>query len=98
MIIAVFFIITLFYPHQIKRAASAIINWWGRIKFIHTEKILAVEEKIFQGEEVMVKAYSRKDLPLNEMAQVGARSFSVEETERYAGSIGDPSRMASGYH
>ncbi len=58
---------------------------------------IKLEEKVFQGEEIMVKAFSRKDLPLNEMAQVGARSFSVEETERYAGSVGDPSRMASGY-
>ncbi len=31
------------------------------------------------------------------MAQVSARSFTVEETERYAGSVGDPSRMASSY-
>jgi uncharacterized protein (TIRG00374 family) len=47
VIIAVFFVITLFYPHQIKRAASAIIRWWGRIKFVHIEKIIAVEERIF---------------------------------------------------
>ena len=44
----------------------------------------------------MVRAFS-KDKPLNEMAQVSARSFTVEETERYAGSIGDPSRMAASY-
>ncbi len=28
---------------------------------------------------------------------VSARSFTIEETERYAGSLGDPSRMASNY-
>lgn len=31
------------------------------------------------------------------MATVSARSFTIEETSRYAGSIGDPSRMASNY-
>ena len=58
---------------------------------------IKLEEKVIVGEEVTVMAYNRKDLPLNEMAQVGARSFSVEETERYAGSVGDPARMASSY-
>ena len=48
VVIAVFFIIALFYPHRIKRVASAIVKWWGRIKFFHTEKILAVEERIFE--------------------------------------------------
>lgn len=33
----------------------------------------------------------------NEMAIVSARVFSVEETERYAGSRGDPARMASNF-
>lgn len=30
----------------------------------------------------------------NEMALAGSRSFTVEETQRYAGSRGDPARMA----
>jgi hypothetical protein len=33
----------------------------------------------------------------NEMATISARQFSVEETERYAGSRGDPARMASNF-
>jgi hypothetical protein len=33
----------------------------------------------------------------NEMALISARQFSVEETERYAGSRGDPGRMASNF-
>jgi len=33
----------------------------------------------------------------NEMATVSSRNFSVEETDRYAGSRGDPARMASNY-
>lgn len=46
-VIIVFFIITLFYPHQIKNVASALIRWWGRIKFIHIERIIVVEERFF---------------------------------------------------
>jgi len=33
----------------------------------------------------------------NEMALISARRFSVEETDRYAGSRGDPGRMASNF-
>ncbi len=33
----------------------------------------------------------------NEMATVSSRSFNVEQTERFAGSRGDPARMASNY-
>ncbi len=38
-----------------------------------------------------------KSRPLNERAMVSARSFTVEETRRYAGSFNDPARMASSY-
>ena len=60
------------------------------------EKILDIEmeESVSDIEEVTVYAYNRKEDALNEMATVGARSFSIEETEKYAGSWGDPSRMA----
>lgn len=57
---------------------------------------IEMEEKVIETEEVVVKAY-RKDRPINEMATISARSFSVEETEKYAGSWGDPSRMATNY-
>ncbi len=45
--------------------------------------------------EVIVKAHSDKDRPLNSMASVSARSFNVEETRRYAGGMDDPARLAS---
>jgi len=38
-----------------------------------------------------------KDETVNPMAGVSARSFTVEETEKFAGSWGDPARMASNY-
>ena len=57
---------------------------------------IELQENVQQLSEVVIKA-GRKDRPSNEMAKVSARSFTVEETERYAGSWGDPSRMAQNY-
>lgn len=58
---------------------------------------IELEEKIANLGEVKITAKQRKDLALNNMATVSARSFTIEETERYAGSLGDPSRMVSNY-
>jgi hypothetical protein len=55
---------------------------------------IEMEEKVITTGEIVVTASLRKDQPLNDMATVSARSFTVEETQRYAGSLGDPSRMA----
>lgn len=54
-------------------------------------------ENVKELEEVKVKARKNKGEPLNEMASVSARSVSVEETQRFAGSFNDPSRMVSSY-
>ena len=58
---------------------------------------IRLEEKAIEMEEVVVKAGRRKDQAINEMATVSARTFSVEETERFAGSLGDPARMVANY-
>lgn len=57
---------------------------------------IKLEESVTDLDEVVVNAY-QKDATINEMAQISARMFTIEETERYAGSFGDPSRMASAY-
>ena len=44
-----------------------------------------------------MKARKNKGEPLNDMATVSARSITVEETQRFAGSFSDPSRMVSSY-
>ncbi|MDX5321937.1 MAG: hypothetical protein LPK45_12400, partial [Bacteroidota bacterium] len=44
-----------------------------------------------------VKAKQSSGDPNNEMATISARSFTIDETDRYAGSRGDPSRMVSNY-
>ena len=56
---------------------------------------LKMTESISELSEVVVKPRVNKQMPLNEMAQVGARMFSVEEATRYAGGMADPARTAS---
>lgn len=56
-----------------------------------------LEMNVIETEEVIITASQGKNKPQNEMANVSARSFSVNETERYAGSLGDPSRMAANF-
>lgn len=62
------------------------------------ETILNVEmeESVVQMDEVKITA-TNKGEALNEMATVSARTFSVDESDRYAGSRGDPARMASNF-
>lgn len=62
------------------------------------EKIITAEltEKVVNVKEIVVTALKNGETQ-NKMAALSARSFSVKETERYAGSLGDPSRMASNF-
>lgn len=54
-------------------------------------------ESVTELESVVVIAGLDKARPLNEMAMVSAKSFSVEETSKFAGSFNDPARMATSY-
>jgi len=45
--------------------------------------------------EVVVRPDVEKDKAINKMAILSARTFSVEEAQRYAGGFDDPSRLAS---
>jgi hypothetical protein len=47
--------------------------------------------------EVVVRASTNKDRPVNSMATLSARTFSVEEASRYAGGLDDPARLAAGF-
>ena len=58
---------------------------------------IELEENAVTVGEVEVVAEQRKDRAINPMALVSARSFTVDETNRYAGSYGDPARMAANY-
>ncbi len=54
-------------------------------------------ESLHKLDEVTVKATNGTDRALNEFATISARSFSVEETKRYAGTLADPARMAMNF-
>jgi hypothetical protein len=54
-------------------------------------------EDVNQLSEVVVSGYKNQVVPINQMAVVSARSISAEETQRFAGSLSDPSRMALSY-
>jgi len=59
--------------------------------------IIHLKQNVTEVAEVVIFGKNRRDTPLNQMASVSVRSFSVEQTEKYAGSLGDPSRMAQNY-
>ena len=63
------------------------------------ETILAIElnESTTALSEVIVRDDKRKMEALNEMALISTRSFSVEETSRYAAGFMDPARMAKSF-
>jgi hypothetical protein len=58
---------------------------------------IELEELAVNATEVEVKASIDKHKPLNRMALVGARSFTMEESRRYAGSVDDPLRAVSNF-
>mgnify|MGYP001627122937 CR=1 FL=1 len=62
------------------------------------ELVLEIElqEQVITGKEIKILADKAEDGRVkNELSLVSARTFSVEETQRYAGSFGDPARLAS---
>lgn len=63
------------------------------------EVVLTVqmEEDIMQGKEVVIKGKIEKHKAMNEMAVVSARTFSVEETQKFAAAVNDPARMATSF-
>ncbi|MEM7551454.1 MAG: TonB-dependent receptor [Bacteroidota bacterium] len=65
----------------------------GKELVINTE----IRESILKMKEVVITGVKNNFQPINESAQVSARSFSVEETKRYAASVGDPARLALAY-
>src|SRR5688572_7247398 len=56
-------------------------------------------ETVSELSEVVVVADTKEDKTAtnNDLAVVSARSFNVDDTKRYAGALGDPSRMAANF-
>lgn len=84
-----------------------------QVNYIGYEPVIIPEILVTSGREVVVDIGLRqsitelgalivtpeivKNRPLNSMATVSSRSFSVEETRRYAGALDDPARLVSAY-
>lgn len=58
---------------------------------------LTMREEVMTVQELVVTAERDKLRPVNDMASVSARTFSVADAERYAGAMSDISRMAQNF-
>ena len=58
---------------------------------------IQLEENIMATQEVVIRAKVEKNKPLNEMSTVSTRTFSVEETQKFAAAVNDPARMANSF-
>ena len=76
-----------------KEKAQTVVLTSGK----ETVLTIELEESVLQGEEVVITAEIDKTKTNNKMATVSSRVFSTEEANRYAGSRGDPARMAANF-
>jgi hypothetical protein len=74
------------------RVIEGVVVTSGRPVVLEVE----LQESVVAIQAAEVTA-TREGEVMNEMATVSARAFTVEETDRYAGSRGDPARMASNF-
>jgi hypothetical protein len=58
---------------------------------------ISLAESVNTLEEITITSDQEKGEILNEMAMISAHTFSVEETQRFAGSFDDPARMVAGF-
>ena len=58
---------------------------------------IGLDERVFMGTEVVIRADADKSGAINKMSTVSTRVFSIEETEKYAGARSDIARMASNF-
>jgi hypothetical protein len=83
---------TILFTHPSHRpyAANDVLVASGR------QTVLYIEMEDVPKELITLSIKAKKKT-LNEMSVVSTRLFDVQETERYAGSRGDPARMASNF-
>lgn len=75
------------------RTASEVLVTSGK----ELELNISLTENYTNLKEVSVSANKDRSKAQNEFATVSARSFSVEETKRFAASVSDPARMAQNF-
>ena len=75
------------------RTISNITVGTGKEVFLE----LQLQESLISLGEVVISSASDKGQLNNEMSLISARQVTVEETQRFAGSLDDPSRMVSAF-
>lgn len=75
------------------RTLPGILLGSGKELVLH----IALSESVTQMNEVVITAMKNNGIPGDGVAVTSSRTFSVEETKRFAGSMGDPARMASAF-
>ncbi len=55
---------------------------------------IELQESITKLEEIVIRGKRDNRKPVNDFAIISARSFAIEQTNRYAASLGDPARQA----
>lgn len=58
---------------------------------------MALEQSVSQMSEVVVSSQTRKDRAINEFSAVSARTFSMEEVNRFSGGRNDVGRLVSNF-
>ncbi len=58
---------------------------------------IRLEESVEKLEEIVVTSEADKDVPINELAKVSARTFSLEEVTRFSGGRNDVARLATSF-
>ena len=77
-----------------KIATLPILIKSGKSTYVEIE--LSPDIKALEEVVITVNRYDKRKAH-NSLAITSARTFSIEETERYAGSLGDPARMAQNF-
>jgi hypothetical protein len=72
---------------------SEILVSTGKETFLNIE----MQEMVLDRDAIEIVAQKDKSRANNEFASVSVRSFSVEDTKRYAGTLNDPARMAQSF-
>mgnify|MGYP001212094539 CR=1 FL=1 len=81
------------YVGYATRRISNLMVTMGKEVFVE----VLLDEIPVSLDEIIVRSARPKEQTINEMAMVSTRTFTVEETERFAGSLGDPARMVANY-
>jgi hypothetical protein len=85
--------ITISYAGFKENVLENIVVNSGKESFVN----VMLEAVVMKEKEVIIRASSKKNKPLNDMSAVSARAFTVEETQKYAAAINDPLRMATAF-